>query len=85
MVLTGGEGGIVLHQSVPRTCLTMEVNQRETEHLRVLMIDFSLEGEIAEGWRCHSLFRYFNEAPNRLFVKAEILQNNDLLQVHHIL
>lgn len=35
---------------------------------------YKLEGQSSEGWLCPSLLRYFDEAPTKLYVKAEQLR-----------
>ena len=42
---------------------------------------YQMKGRTLEGWLCPSLFKYFDAAPQSIFVKAERLQGN-LEQIH---
>jgi hypothetical protein len=34
-------------------------------------IEYSIAEQSAEGWLCPALFKYFDEAPDKLYIKAE--------------
>jgi hypothetical protein len=36
---------------------------------------YRIKGQTLEGWLCPALFKYFDVAPKRMFVKAEKLQS----------